>query len=190
MLKTPMLMKNHLWEWEKEPVAGKRKKTERCFASGKSSSKKRKEVSTASHPSSSLPPVNQPSPISFLIFAPMCCFVVHDAEGPRAPAGAPTRKPFFCRRSTVLRYRMRPEPVVFLRLAFSPQLSVRTSYVNVTFFHFSCPYPPNCCARRSFILMTQPNKHPSQVKLVIEEQHAGYRAVMERNVHFRVLAAG
>lgn len=40
------------------------------------------------------------------------------------PAGAPVRKPLENLRETVLRYLMRPEPVVFLRLAFSPQLSV------------------------------------------------------------------
>ena len=45
-------------------------------------------------------------------------------DGPFAPAGAPTRNPLLNLRLTVLRYRMRPVPVVFLRLAFSPQLSV------------------------------------------------------------------
>lgn len=44
--------------------------------------------------------------------------------GPRAPFGAPERKPLENLRETSLRDRMRPEPVVFLRLAFSPQLSV------------------------------------------------------------------
>lgn len=43
---------------------------------------------------------------------------------PRAFLGWPTWKPFLNFRETSLRYRMRPEPVVFLRLAFSPQLSV------------------------------------------------------------------
>jgi hypothetical protein len=45
--------------------------------------------------------------------------------GPRAPLGAPVRKPFLARRPIVLRKRHRPEPVVFLRLAFSLQLSAR-----------------------------------------------------------------
>jgi hypothetical protein len=40
-----------------------------------------------------------------------------------APAGVPTRNPLENLRETVLRYRMRPVPVVFLRLAFSPQLT-------------------------------------------------------------------
>jgi hypothetical protein len=54
----------------------------------------------------------------------------HDAGallGPRAPFGAPVRKPFLARRPIVLRKRHRPEPVVFLRLAFSLQLSARHS---------------------------------------------------------------
>lgn len=43
--------------------------------------------------------------------------------GPRAPLGVPCRKPFLNLRGTSLRDRMRPVPVVFLRFAFSPQLS-------------------------------------------------------------------
>lgn len=43
--------------------------------------------------------------------------------GPLASFGAPVWKPFLKRRVTPLRYRMRPVPVVFLRFAFSPQLS-------------------------------------------------------------------
>jgi hypothetical protein len=45
-------------------------------------------------------------------------------DAPRAPAGTPVRKPLLKRRGTFLRCRMRPVPVVFLRLAFSPQLTV------------------------------------------------------------------
>lgn len=44
---------------------------------------------------------------------------------PRAFLGWPVWKPFLNLRETSFRYRMRPEPVVFLRLAFSPQLTVR-----------------------------------------------------------------
>ena len=44
--------------------------------------------------------------------------------GPLAPLGAPVWNPMLNLRLTVLRYRMRPVPVVFLRLAFSPQLTV------------------------------------------------------------------
>jgi hypothetical protein len=50
--------------------------------------------------------------------------IVYEVEGPRAPAGAPVWNPLAKRRETVLRYRMRPEPVVFLLLAFSPQLTI------------------------------------------------------------------
>lgn len=53
------------------------------------------------------------------------------AVGPRAPFGAPFWKPFLNLRGTSLSDRMRPEPVVFLRLAFSPQLSVRELLVIV-----------------------------------------------------------
>lgn len=42
---------------------------------------------------------------------------------PRAPLGVPFWKPFWNLRLTVFRYCMRPEPVVFLLLAFSPQLT-------------------------------------------------------------------
>ena len=53
------------------------------------------------------------------------------AAAPRAPLGVPVWNPFLNLRATVLRYLMRPVPVVFLRLAFSDQLSVRhrVSYV-------------------------------------------------------------
>ena len=44
--------------------------------------------------------------------------------GPRAPLGVPDWKPFLNFRATCLSVRMRPVPVVFLLLAFSPQLSV------------------------------------------------------------------
>lgn len=49
---------------------------------------------------------------------------VYGLEGPRAPLGVPIWKPFLNRREMVDRDRMRPVPVVFLRLAFSDQLSV------------------------------------------------------------------
>ena len=44
---------------------------------------------------------------------------------PLAPFGAPVWNPFLNFRGTSFNDRMRPEPVVFLRLAFSPQLSVK-----------------------------------------------------------------
>lgn len=44
--------------------------------------------------------------------------------GPRAPLGVPVWKPFLNRREMVDRDRIRPVPVVFLRLAFSDQLSI------------------------------------------------------------------
>jgi len=43
---------------------------------------------------------------------------------PRAPLGTPVRKPCLNFLGTSLSERMRPDPVVFLRLAFSPQLTV------------------------------------------------------------------
>lgn len=56
--------------------------------------------------------------------APSVPFVIYALVGPREPAGAPIWKPFLKRRETWDRDRMRPVPVVFLRLAFSDQLSV------------------------------------------------------------------
>lgn len=61
-------------------------------------------------------------------FIPSFHFVLADAiyawlAGPRAPFGVPSWNPFFALRGTCLSDRMRPEPVVFLRLAFSPQLT-------------------------------------------------------------------
>jgi hypothetical protein len=44
--------------------------------------------------------------------------------GPLAPLGVPVRKPLLNLRETSFNERMRPVPVVFLLLAFSPQLSV------------------------------------------------------------------
>lgn len=51
---------------------------------------------------------------------------------PREPLGVPVWKSFLNLRVTVLRYRMRPVPVVFLRLAFSLQLSVISCQLYVT----------------------------------------------------------
>jgi hypothetical protein len=45
--------------------------------------------------------------------------------GPREPLGAPVWNPFLNFLATVLRYRMRPVPVTFLRFAFSDQLYLR-----------------------------------------------------------------
>ena len=45
------------------------------------------------------------------------------SPGPRAPFGVPVWNPFLNLLGTSFRYRIRPVPVVFLRLAFSPQLS-------------------------------------------------------------------
>jgi hypothetical protein len=49
----------------------------------------------------------------------------HEAEidGPFAPFGAPDWNPFLAFRGTVFKYRHRPVPVVFLRFAFSLQLT-------------------------------------------------------------------
>ena len=49
--------------------------------------------------------------------------IIYEVVGPLAPAGVPILKPLENLRDTVLRYRVRPVPVVFLRLAFSPQLT-------------------------------------------------------------------
>ncbi len=46
------------------------------------------------------------------------------AVGPLESFGTPVWKPFLNRRGTPFKCLMRPVPVVFLRLAFSPQLSV------------------------------------------------------------------
>lgn len=53
------------------------------------------------------------------------------AVGPRAPFGAPLWKPFLNLREMSLSERVRPEPVVFLRLAFSPQLSAELVSVKL-----------------------------------------------------------
>lgn len=50
-----------------------------------------------------------------------------ETGGPRAPLGTPVRKPFLNRLDTLLRYRIRPVPVTFLRFAFSDQLTVQPS---------------------------------------------------------------
>ncbi len=50
--------------------------------------------------------------------------LLYALAGSRAPLGRPVWKPFLNFRATVLRYRTRPVPVTFLRLAFSDQLSV------------------------------------------------------------------
>lgn len=47
-----------------------------------------------------------------------------ESAGPRESLGTPVWKPFLNFLETVLRYRMRPVPVTFLRFAFSDQLSV------------------------------------------------------------------
>lgn len=57
-------------------------------------------------------------------------FAVYGLAGPRAPLGVPVWKPFLKRREMVDRDRMRPVPVVFLRLAFSDQLSVLSENVS------------------------------------------------------------
>lgn len=49
---------------------------------------------------------------------------VYSLDGPLAPFGLPVWNPFFALRETEDSDRMRPVPVVFLRFAFSPQLSV------------------------------------------------------------------
>lgn len=55
----------------------------------------------------------------FFVYSTVTVF----AMGPRAPLGAPCWKPLLNFLLTVLRYLMRPVPVVFLLLAFSDQLS-------------------------------------------------------------------
>ncbi len=56
----------------------------------------------------------------------------HDdfSPAPRAPLGVPVWKPFLNRRGTSFSDRMRPVPVVFLRFAFSPQLSDDVSWLQ------------------------------------------------------------
>ena len=54
--------------------------------------------------------------------------------GPRAPLGVPLRKPLLNLRDTSFNERMRPVPVVFLLLAFSPQLSVAGNVREVGLF--------------------------------------------------------
>ena len=63
------------------------------------------------------------------------CWPVYGFEGPRELAGAPVWNPFLKRRETSLRYLMRPVPVVFLRFAFSPQLTVESPVSAVFLFH-------------------------------------------------------
>jgi len=84
------------------------------------------EVSPSSHitrsmPSFSIPFILHPSPHFFYVDAsdeaPIWLM-------PRAPFGTPVRKPCLNFLGTSLSERMRPDPVVFLRLAFSPQLTV------------------------------------------------------------------
>lgn len=50
-------------------------------------------------------------------------FAFSTFAGPLLPLGTPIRKPFLNLRGTSFKLRMRPVPVVFLRLAFMPQLS-------------------------------------------------------------------
>lgn len=91
----------------------------------------RYHTSIASCPPSPLPPSNhqispnkQKTPYFEMI-------------GPFAPLGAPIWNPFWNLREMVLSVRIRPVPVVFLRLAFIPQLStgsvrsVHTRWRNV-----------------------------------------------------------
>ena len=54
----------------------------------------------------------------------MLVVYVLELVGPLAPLGVPCWKPFLNFLETSLRVLMRPVPVVFLLLAFSPQLSV------------------------------------------------------------------
>lgn len=62
----------------------------------------------------------------------VCAGLVYDwLVGPRAPLGVPTRKPLLNLRGTSFNERMRPEPVVFLLLAFSPQLTVIACQMSV-----------------------------------------------------------
>ena len=50
------------------------------------------------------------------------------AAGPRAPFGLPVRNPFLNLRATIFKCRIRPVPVVFLRLAFSLHSSVQVDW--------------------------------------------------------------
>ena len=76
---------------------------------------------SCSKPSRKTPALTRSIPFTF----PHHALLYDEADcGPRAPLGTPVLKPFFCLRATVLSVLMRPVPVVFLRLAFSPQLSV------------------------------------------------------------------
>lgn len=78
------------------------------------------------------PPNSMPVPTHALL--PLLIYLVVYAEAvlvPRAPFGWPCWKPLENLRETSLSERMRPLPVVFLRLAFSPQLSVESALVLV-----------------------------------------------------------
>lgn len=59
-------------------------------------------------------------------FIPIYSTVSVLVEGPRAPLGTPVWKPLLNRLLTVLRYLMRPVPVVFLLMAFSDQWSIHS----------------------------------------------------------------
>lgn len=64
--------------------------------------------------------------------SPLLQLPLHAFTGPLAPAGVPVWNPFLNLREMVLRYLMRPVPVVFLRLAFSDQLSVHPEKFHVS----------------------------------------------------------
>ena len=104
---------------------------------------------------------------------------------PRAPLGTPVWKPFLNRRAMVPRYRMRPVPVVFLRFAFSDQLTVWFFSVSEGLFS-----PPPCFFPGSNL----PSLHSSSVSR--KSPPASRRKSRNRwpgigeSVHFRVLAAG
>jgi len=84
---------------------------------------------------------------------------------PREPRWEPAWKPFLNRRETCWRYRMRPVPVVFLRLAFSDQLSDRIFHVSL------CP----------------PVQYTTSLN---HAQNTIARSRSGGDVHFRTLAAG
>ena len=84
------------------------------------------------------------------MFSPCSCYRIFPFETspslyaeleltPLAPFGAPVWNPFLNFRGTSFIYRIRPVPVVFLLLAFMPQLSI--SKVTVSWEFVLCRLP-------------------------------------------------
>jgi hypothetical protein len=76
---------------------------------------------------------------------------VDAAAGPLAPFGTPVLNPFFERRGMCLRCRIRPVPVTFLRLAFSPQLSALLSVIVLEYLCHLLKYQVHRIVRATYI---------------------------------------